>query len=96
MFPGRPCLDVTSSMMREVEQLAEEGLSRDEIAGELNISRKTLSKHFAGVIADGRERRKAALAEDQAVVRLLRLSESRNRRVALDAAITLLRTEFGW
>ena len=85
MFPGRPCFDVTAKDMRLVEALAAHGLTRDEIAEVIGVSRKTLSKHFSGVIADGRKQGK-----DDEIAWLW----ARARRGNVDAIIKLLNMGF--
>ncbi len=47
---GRPCFNADPHRST-VRQLAEKGLSRDKIAAELGVTRKTLAKHFATELA---------------------------------------------
>lgn len=87
---GRPPHIPSETDRRLVQMLASEGVPQAEICRVLEVSEKTLRKHFRRELDRGAAKLEAAL-----IVHLLRIAGSRGA-VALKAIRFALQSRFGW
>jgi len=87
---GRPPHNPSATDRRLVQVLASEGISQAQISSVLNISAKTLRRHYRPELRRGASKFECALA-----LRLIDLAAG-NSAVSLKATIFLLRCRFGW
>ncbi len=88
--PGRPPHHPSPTDRRIVQVLAGQGIPQSEICRVLDLSPKTLRRHFRRELDVGAAKLEAAL-----ILHLYRLA-SGNGPVALKALVFVLRSRFGW
>lgn len=58
---GRPAFKATAATRRKVEELVSCGMSQDDVARALGISRPTLAKHFEDELSNGTAKKRAEI-----------------------------------